>query len=158
MRSLQIIAICETKEEDCESQVQFWKSLNMVMEQCGQEPPDFAGFMSDKARANWAAIRTVYNGGPTNVLEGRERSCLFHWEQSLHKYTKKLVSIGKQREHLDMCEAWRHARKTEEANQQVKSLEKWWTLNVSTENIRALKRWLKWWKSRIAHWGGSSQM
>ena len=37
------------------------------------------------------AVRIVYNGGPENVMEGRERSCLFYWEQSLHIHTKQLV-------------------------------------------------------------------
>ena len=67
MRYLQIIAICETKEEDCESQVLFWTNLNHVMEVCGLDPPNFAGFMSDETRANWLAIRMVCNEGPVNV-------------------------------------------------------------------------------------------
>lgn len=48
-----MIAICETKEEDEDSQVLFWKNLNAVMEQSGYDTPDFAGFMSDEAGANW---------------------------------------------------------------------------------------------------------
>ena len=52
MRSLQVIAICEMKEEDSNSQILFWKNLNNVMKMCGQEPPYFTGFMSDEAGAN----------------------------------------------------------------------------------------------------------
>lgn len=141
MRALQVIAICESKEEDCESQVLFWETLNRVVEQCGQAPPDFAGFMSDEARANWLAIRTVYNGGPQNVMEGRERSCLFHWKQSLHKYTKKLISSNKQQEHISMCEAWRNAMTVHEANDCAKRIKEWWNDNVSIDNIIFLQRW-----------------
>lgn len=153
VRALQVIAICETKEEDEESQILFWRSLNAVMENCGQDPPDFAGFMSDEAGANWLAIRTVYNGGARNVMEGRERSCLFHWEQSLQKYTKKLVPVTKQRHHIEMCEAWRLANTIDLAASQSLVIRNWWVANVANENIKALERWLKWWERRIAHWG-----
>ena len=150
-----MIAICESKEEDCESQVLFWESLNSVVKQCGQAPPDFAGFMSDEAGANWLAIRTVYNGGPQNVLEGRERSCLFHWKQSLHKYTKKLIISNKQQEHISMCEAWRNGTTMHEANVCAKRIKEWWNDNVSIDNIILLQRWFKWWETRISHWGGT---
>ena len=86
-----VIAICETKEEDTDSQILFWNYLNEVMKQQGHPPADFVGFMADEAGANWIAIRTVFNGGHDNVLIDRERSCLFHWEQSLQKNTKKFV-------------------------------------------------------------------
>lgn len=154
MRALQVIAICETKEEDEESQVLFWNNLNAVMKQCGHDPPDFAGFMADEAEANWLAVRRVYNGGPHNVMEGRERSCLFHWEQSLCKHTKKLIPAHKQRDHIDMCESWRLAKTEEIASLQSRSIKEWWHLNVEKENIKALQRWLNWWEKRIAHWGG----
>lgn len=39
---------------------------------------DFRGFMADEAAANWRAIQTIFNGGPDNMMEWRERSCLFH--------------------------------------------------------------------------------
>ena len=78
LQTLMIIAICETKEEDAESQILFWESLNSVMIQSGYEATDFTGFMEDEAGANWIAIRTVYNGGPKNILIDKEQSCLFH--------------------------------------------------------------------------------
>ena len=149
-----MIAICECKEEDEDSQILFWRNLNAVMERCGHDPPDFAGFMSDEAGANWLAIRFVYNGGPQNIMEGRERSCLFHWEQSLQKHTKKLVNVEKQSDHIQMCEAWRLARTSEKAALHALALREWWSRNVVKDNIKVLDRWLKWWEQRIAHWGG----
>ena len=71
-----VIAICEMKEEDTEAQILFWESLNNVMQEEGfpaAAEADFAGFMADEAGANWMAIRTVYNGNATNIMEGRER-------------------------------------------------------------------------------------
>ena len=42
-----VIAICESKEEDAESQIIFWNQLNSVMERLGHQKPEFAGFMAD---------------------------------------------------------------------------------------------------------------
>lgn len=149
-----IIAICETKEEDAESQILFWESLNSVMIQSGYEAADFAGFMADEAGANWIAIRTVYNGGPNNVLEGRERSCLFHWQQSLHKHAKKLIPKEHVNTHIEMCETWRNCQNTIEARVQATKIRDWWGKGVvPIENMRALNNWLKWWEDRILHWG-----
>lgn len=74
-----VIAVCDTKEEDTVTQILFWNYLNEVLGQQGYPQADFASFVSDETRANWAAIRIVFNGGPDNMMVGRERSCLFHW-------------------------------------------------------------------------------
>ena len=154
-----VIAICEMKEEDAEAQILFWKSLNNVMQEKGFPPADFAGFMADEAGANWIAIRTVYNGDAENVLEGRERSCLFHWEQSLQKHTKKLVLPQYRHIHLDMCETWRLARTLESAKKQAKQIKEWWKEgNVLKENIKALSQWFNWWEERILHWGSQKEV
>ena len=55
-------------------------------------------------------------------MEGREHSGLFHWEQSLHKHTKKLVLPQYRHVHLDMCETWRLARTSESAKIQAKRI------------------------------------
>lgn len=159
LKSLMVIAICETKEEDAESQILFWESLNNVMQAEGFPAADFARFMSDEAGANWIAIRTVYNGGPDNVLEGRECSCLFHWEQSLQKHTKKLVLPQHRQKHLDMCETWRLARTSESAKNQAINIKEWWNKgNVPKENIKALRQWFNWWEKRILHWGSQQEV
>ncbi len=115
--------------------------------------------MADEAGANWIAVRTVYNGGADNVLEGRERSCLFHWEQSLQKHTKKLVLPQSRHKHLDMCETWRLARTPELAKKQAANIKEWWNEgNVPKENIKALRRWFNWWEERILHWGSQHEV
>ena len=68
-----VIAICEMKEEDTEAQILLWESLNNVMQEEGFPATEFAGFMADETGANWMAIRIVYNGNATNIMEGRER-------------------------------------------------------------------------------------
>lgn len=124
------------------------------MEKYGHGAADFAGFMSDEAGANWNAIRTVFNGGPDNIMEGRERSCLFHWEQSLHKYVKKWIPQHLTSQHIDMCEEWRACKTIVLASQKALSIQKWWRQHLSTESITRVSRWFKWWEQRISHWGG----
>ena len=79
---MQTIAICDMRGEDTEAQIMFWEKLNDVMLRCGHAPADFFDFMADEASANWRAIRQVYNNG--QIMEGQERSCLFHWTDSLN--------------------------------------------------------------------------
>lgn len=154
-----VIAICETKEEDADTQILFWQSLNSVMQMEGFPDADFAGFIADEAGANWIAIRTVYNGGPEHILEGRERSCLFHWEQSLHKHTKKSVLPQHRGAHIELCELWRLAKSRQAATLQAKTIKKWWEEgHVLKENIKDLKRWFNWWDQRILHWGSLNEV
>ena len=153
MRSLQVIAICEFKEEDTESQILFWENLNAVVENAGYDTPDFAGFMADEARANWNAIRAVYNGGQDNIMEGRERSCLFHWKQSLQKYTRKLIPAEKQQEHINICEEWRACKTKKKFMEQSNYIHSWWDKYLPKEQCAGLKHWFKWWEQRVNHWG-----
>lgn len=83
VQEMQTIAICEMKEEDTTSQVLFWEMMNDVLLKNGSLPANFRYFMANEAGANWRVVRTVFNNGPDNIMVERERSCLFHWEQSL---------------------------------------------------------------------------
>ena len=103
-QELLTIAVCEMKEEDKTSQVLYWHCLNEVMATHGFDAAKFFGFMADEAQANWNAVREVFNEGEEMV--GRERSCLFHWEQSLNGHTTKYVIKTSQGQHKEMCEKW----------------------------------------------------
>lgn len=103
VQEMQTIAIGDFKVEDTEAQTLFWTLLNNVMKKEGYKKPEFKGFMADEAQANWRAIRTVYNGGPDNVMIGQERSCLFHWEQSLQQHCKKCIPSHCQEEFKVRC-------------------------------------------------------
>ena len=83
------IACCNFQYEDKDAQVIFWKNLNHVVALHGVLNPKFKGFMVDSAQANWNVVRTVYSSGDPKVpMNGCERTCLFHWTQSLEKHTK----------------------------------------------------------------------
>lgn len=154
IQELLTIATCEMKEEDTDSQVLFWEMLNSVMVRNGDERADFHGFMADEAQANWRAIRTVFNGGPDRELQHRERSCLFHWKQSLQIHTSKYVLKDFQGEHKRMCESWREAESKDDATSQCRVIRQWWqTRKVRDNDIAAMDSWISWWGIRIAHWG-----
>jgi hypothetical protein len=52
-----------------------------VLARHGIPHPNFIGFMVDNAQANWNDVRIVYGSGDPKVLmEGRERTCFFHWK------------------------------------------------------------------------------
>lgn len=154
IQELLTIATCEMKEEDTESQTLFWEMLNSTMMRHGHSPADFHGFMADEAQANWRAVRKVFNGGPDNELVGRERSCLFHWAQSLEIHTTKYVHKEHQRKHKELCEQWRVSRTKEEATLQYRVIRQWWrTGKVSDHDLAYMDSWMGWWNIRIAHWG-----
>jgi hypothetical protein len=86
------IACCDFQSEDKDAQVLFWRNLNQVMARHGIPNPYFKGFMADSAQANWNAVRIVYSSGdPSIAIISRERTCFFHWTQSLVKYTKTYI-------------------------------------------------------------------
>ena len=52
--------------------------------------------MANSAQTNWNAVQIVYGGSDSKVpMLGRERTCYFHWNQSLEKHTKQIgVVVG----------------------------------------------------------------
>ena len=91
-KKVMTIAICNMQSEDTEVHVQFWRSLNVVMSRHGVENPNFKGFMADSAMANWNVVCIVYGSGSADkVMENRERTCLLHWSNFLHKHTQKHI-------------------------------------------------------------------
>jgi hypothetical protein len=83
------IAVCDMQSEDVAAQMVLWKNLNDVMGWHGVPEPKFKGFMADSAEANWNAVRVIYGSGDASIpMKDQERTCLFHWAQSLEKHTK----------------------------------------------------------------------
>jgi hypothetical protein len=83
------IAVCDMQSEDAAAQSILWKNLNAVLARHGILEPKFKGFMADSAQATWNAIRVIYGSGDAAIpMKDQERTCLFHWTQSLEKHTK----------------------------------------------------------------------
>ena len=96
-------------------------------------------------------MRQVFNNG--NVLEGQERSCLFHWTDSLNKHTSKYVQPGFQDEHKHICTQWRTARTEDDASALFRKLRGWWASGKEADkNILCMECWLSWWHLRYPYW------
>ena len=151
------IASCDMQSEDCDAQIVFWKNLNAVMERNGVVDTNFKGFMADSAQANWNAVRVIYgNGKKEDRMDDRERTCQFHWTQSMVKYTEKYIPEELWEQHKKMCHQYRTARTMDEAESMYHGLRAWWvSAGVVTENaLNKLELWLAFWHFRYRQWGG----
>jgi hypothetical protein len=55
-------------------------------------------------------VRIVYGSGdPSIKMVDKERTCLFHWTQSLDKHTKQLIRPELQDEHKALCHQYKNA-------------------------------------------------
>lgn len=140
--------------EDTKAQVKFWEMLNVVMQKHGLESVQFRGFMADEAGANWAAVRRIYGSGDDVPMEGRERSCLFHFKDSLKKHTDQCIIQDKRGKHISLCEDWRLAVDMTDANAKYNIVRAFWRSGGAySSQIPALEAWLSWWHIRYSHWG-----
>ena len=112
---MQTIAICEMRMQDVQAQILFWRLLNRVMSAHMESNITFRGFMADEAQANWIAVRTVYGEDPSKPMIGKERSCLFHFMDSMRKRTEKNIKMEYRSEHIAMCLQWRNSASQTEA-------------------------------------------
>lgn len=107
---------------------------------------NFAGFMANEAMANWLAIQAIFNDGKEMV--GKERSCLFHWKESLKLHTDRYIVSEFKDTHLAMCNKWRIATNSSDALGQFLA---WWaTCKAIDKNIHKLESWLGWWHHRAS--------
>lgn len=151
VKELLTIATCEFKVEDSHAQEEFWRLLNTIVKDGGFQTPEFRGFMADEASANWNAIRKVYFNGERKP--DKERSCSFHWEQSMIKHTKGCIKAPFQEHHKVLCRQWKNAESETIALTCRQTLQQWWRKGHAIEGeISALETWLSWWEVRAAHW------
>ena len=139
------IAVCVMQSEDCIAQVLFWRNLKSIVQRHGLDDVQFKGFMANSAQANWNAMRIVYGGGDLVVpMENRERTCLFHWTQSLEKYTKAEIRGDLQEQHRVLCKQYKNALSMEDAEVQYSAIKAWWLSSGATtiEGLQRLKLWL----------------
>lgn len=155
------IACCDFQSEDKDAQVLFWQNLNNVMGRHGIPLPYFKGFMADSAQANWNAVRIVYGTGDPKVpLQGRERTCAFHWSQSLEKHTRLYISHDKQDQHRHLCLQYKNASSMLEAETRYATIKAWWSSSKCTndDGLTHLNLWLAFWHFRYRQWGGFMEL
>ena len=151
------IAVCDMQSEDVAAQIIFWNNLNVVVARHNVFNVQFRGFMVDSAQANWNAIRIVYGSGDASIpMEDQERTCLFHWTQSLEKHTKADIRADLQPQHRQLCMQYKNAKSLEEAEERYLAIRSWWLSSGATtdEGVVRLDLWLAFWHFRYRQWGG----
>ena len=89
-------------------------------------------------------------------MENRERTCLFHWTQSLEKHTKADIRDDLQEQHRVLCKQYKNASSMEDAEVWYFAIKAWW-LSVratTTEGLHRLELWLSFWHFRWRQWSG----
>ena len=127
------ISCYDFQSEDKDAQVIFWNNLNHVMRRHRIPMPQFRGFMANSAQANWNAVRIVYGSGDSKVpIKGREKTCYFHWAQSLEKHTKQYVKHDLQDQHKSLYLQYRNAQSMDEAEGRYLAIKAWWVSSNCT--------------------------
>ena len=155
------IALCDMQSEDVAAQSVLWKNLNAVMARHGISNTNFKGFMADSAQANWNAVRIVYGSGDAaEPMPNRERTCLFHWAQSMEKHTKADIRQDLQDQHRQLCKQYKNAKSMAEAETKYLAIRAWWLSSgaASEEGLPRLELWLAFWHFRYRQWGGFMQL
>ena len=77
--------------------------------------------------SDWNAKHIVYGfGNPKVIMEGRERTCYFHWKQSLEKHTKSYIKHKLQDHHKHLCLQYRNASSMQETETRYLAIKAWW--------------------------------
>jgi hypothetical protein len=127
----------------------------------GIPKPHFKRFMADNAQANWNAMRIVYGSGDPKVsIDGRERTCYFHWTEFLEKHTKLYIKHNLQDQHKRLCLQYCDASSMLDAETRYLAIKTWWALSNSTfeECLKHLQLWLAFWKFRYRQWSGFMEL
>ena len=127
----------------------------------GVQSVNFKGFMADSAQANWNAVRIIYGSGDaTEKMVDKERTCLFHWTQSLEKHTKADIRQDLQSQHQKLCQQYKNAKSMAEAETKYLAIRAWWMSSgaASEQSLPRLELWLAFWHFRYRQWGGFMEL
>jgi hypothetical protein len=155
------IAVCDMQSKDAAAQMVLWKNLNDIMARHGVPEPKFKGFMADSAQANWNAVRVIYGSGDATIpMKDQERTCLFHWAQSLEKHTKADICADLQHQHRQLCRQYKNAALASESETRYLAIRAWWLSSGATSNegLSRLELWLAFWHFYYRQWGGFMQL
>jgi hypothetical protein len=155
------IAIFDMQSEDAAAQSILWKNLNVVLARHGVPKPKFKGFMADSAQANWNTIRVIYGSRNTAIpMKDQERTCLFHWTQSLEEHTKADIWADLQDQHRLLCKQYKNAASPVEFETRYLAIRAWWLSSGATtiQGLSWLELWLAFWHFRYCQWSGFMQL
>ena len=127
----------------------------------GVPSPKFKGFMANSAQPNWNVVRVIYGSGNATVsMKDQERTCLFHWAQSLEKHMKANIRADLQHQHRQLYRQYKNAAIALESETQYLAIRAWWLSSgaSSEEGLSRLELWLAFWHFRYRQWGGFMQL
>jgi hypothetical protein len=89
--------------------------------------------LRDNPEANWNAIRVIYGSGDATIpLKDQERTCLFHWAQSLEKHTKADIRADLQYHYRQLCRQYKNAASASESKTRYLAIRAWWLSSGAT--------------------------
>jgi hypothetical protein len=68
----------------------------------------------------------VYGGEPNVLLEGKEHTCLYYWEENLQIHTKNLIFLTFQKDNIDLCKQWVQSPTKREFEVNHTRIKVWW--------------------------------
>ena len=122
----------------------------------GIENVNFKGFMAYSAQENFNAIRKIFGSGNKSIpMEGKERTCQFHWSMALNRHTKQLIKPELQEKHIELCHEYRRCTCKADADLVLAALKAWWfSFGACSENsLKELTCWIDFWHFRYEQWG-----
>jgi hypothetical protein len=110
-----------------------WKNLNVAMARHDVLESKFLGFMADSAQADWNAVRVIYNNGDITIpMKDQEKTCLFHYIQSLEKHTKVDICDDLQKQRWQLCKQYKNATLSYESEICYLAIQAWWLSSEAT--------------------------
>ena len=150
------ICVYDMMCEMADAQEQMWLSMLALLKQYGLEDVNFKGFMVDSAQANFNAVRRIFGSGDKNIpMEGKERTCQFHWSIALDRHTRQLIKPKLQAKHMELCHEYRKCKTKADVDLAVASIKAWWFSSgaCSESSLKELTSWLDFWHFRYEQWG-----
>ena len=103
----------------------------------------------------------IYDSGDATVpMKDQERTCFFHWAQSLEKHTKADIRADLQHQHHQLCGQYKNAAIASESKTRYLAIQAWWLSSEATskEGLSRLELWFAFWHFRYRLWGGFIQL
>ena len=150
------ICVCDMMCKMADAQEQMWLSMINLLGRHGVENVNFKGFMADSAQANFNAVRKIFGSGDRSIpMEGKERTCQFHWSMALDRHTRQLIKNELQARHIELCNDYRKCRSKADADLAMASIKAWWFSSgaCSESALKELSSWLDFWHFRYDQWG-----
>jgi hypothetical protein len=75
----------------------------------------------------------IYGSGDATIpMKDQERTCLFHWAQSLEKHTKADIRADLQHQHRKLCRQYKNAASASESKTRYLAIRAWWLSSGAT--------------------------